>query len=281
MSQYGTDFPDIKSINAKLFPEADPNVLKDNEYMERVQRNCTEQVNPLACYLTILLGKEPRVTWRHNTANHFGIVDLQFEDLLSLIHPSWRFTYVHYGRIMYEVTHKHWDLFMEEGATAARLVPLRHRSGKYYWYHQLVIKVAGSGENIAAHLNYYQQSSPYAGQLPEMPQMMTSGEVNKLAMEELNRLALEILPDFLSHFLSEAQVKFMLQYRKVISDHGGEKMVRGALLKQIKDVDTLDNLNKLQQRIRLNVTDFFQHPSLDSAYSFALWLNRYFPLRDD
>jgi hypothetical protein len=99
-------------------------------------------------------------------------------------------------------------------------------------------------------------------------------------MMELNRLALEMLPDFLRQFLPETQVNFMLQYRKVLFENGGKKQVQGGLLKRIDEVDTLDNLNKLKQRIRLNVKDYFRHPSLDSAYGLGLWLNRFFPFME-
>jgi hypothetical protein len=278
MSRQSPSFPDIKAFNAKLFSDIDPKDIKDFSYLDRVQQNCIEQVNPFSCYVTIMLGKEPKITWRHNTANHFGLMDLQFEELIGLVHPSWRYTFMNYGKVMYEVAFKYGDLFMQNGATASRLLPMRHRSGKYYWYHQISVKVADNGENVAAHLNYYQQSTPYDSQLPAMPQMATSGEVNKLGMKELNRLALEFLPDFLGQILSEAQVKFMLQYREIIHENGGEKQVKGGVLPLIDDVDTLENLNKIKQRIRGKVKDYFQHPSLDSAHAFALWLNRYFPL---
>jgi hypothetical protein len=38
----------------------------------------------------------------------------------------------------------------------------------------------------------------------------------------------------------------MLQYRKVIHDNGEEKQVKGGVLSLTDDVDTLENLNKLQ-----------------------------------
>jgi hypothetical protein len=278
MSRQSPSFPDIKAFNAKLFSDIDPKDINDFSYLDRVQQNCMEQVNPFSCYVTIMLGKEPKITWRHNTANHFGLMNIQFEELIGLIHPSWQYAFINYGKVMYEVAFKYGELFMQNGATASRLLPMRHRSGKYYWYHQISVKVADNGENVAAHLNYYQQSTPYDSQLPAMPQMATSGEVNKIGMRELNRLALEFLPDFLGQILSEAQVKFMLQYREIIHENGGEKQVKGGLLPLLEDVDTLENLNKLKQRIRGKVKDYFQHPSLDSAHSFALWLNRYFPL---
>ncbi|WP_157472108.1 hypothetical protein [Neolewinella persica] len=277
MSKQGPDFPDIKKLTAVLFKNIDPNDIEDFEYLEHVQRNCTEQVNPFACYITILLSKEPRVTWRHNTESHFGLVDLQFEDLIGLMHPSWRFMYLNYGEALYKVAFKHRDLFMQKG-TAARQLPMRHRSGKYYWYHQVSVKVADNGETLAAHLNYYQQSSPYEAQLPAMPQMTSAGDISKVCMKELNRLGLELLPEYLSQFLPETQVKFMLQYRKIVFENEGKKQVKGGVLHLIDEVDTLENLNKLKQRIRLNVIDYFQHPSLDSAHGLALWLNLYFPL---
>lgn len=278
MSRQSPSFPDIKEFNAKLFSDIDPKDISDFSYLNRVQQNCVEQVNPFSCYVTIMLGKEPQITWRHNTANHFGLMNIQFEELIGLIHPSWRYAFLKYGQVMYEVAFKYGELFMQNGATASRLLPMRHRSGKYYWYHQISVKVADNGENVAAHLNYYQQSTPYGSQLPAMPQMATSGEVNKVGMKELNRLALEFLPEFLGQILSEAQVKFMLQYREIIHENGGEKQVKGGMLPLLEDVDTLQNLNKLKQRIRGKVKDYFKHPSLDSAHAFALWLNRYFPL---
>lgn len=277
MSQQPLDFRDVIKINAKLFADLDPDGIKDYEYVERVQQNCVEQINPFTCYATLLLGKEPKVIWRHNTGKHFGLVNLQFEDLIGLVHPSWRFSYINYGKAIYEVAFKYNDLFMQKGATAVRQLPMRHRSGKYYWYHQVSVKVADDGDNITAHLNYYQQSTPYAAQLPAMPQMATSGGVNRVGMRELNRLGLEFLPAFLGQFLPDTQVKFMLQYRKVLFENGGKKQVQGGLLKRIDDVDSLDNLNKLKQRVRLNVKNYFQHPSLDSAYGLGLWLNRFFP----
>ncbi|WP_020568610.1 hypothetical protein [Neolewinella persica] len=281
MSQQNPDFPDIRKINAELFSNLDSNDIKDFEYLKQVQQNCMEQVNPFTCYVTILLGKDPKITWRHNTANHFGLVDLQFEDLIGLVHPSWRFLYVNSAKVIYEVAYKYRNIFMQKGSTAVRQLPLRHRSGQYYWYHQVSVKVADDGDSLAAQINYYQQSTPYEAQLPTMPQMATSGEVNKVGMKELNRLTLEFLPDFLGQFLSDAQVKFMLQYRKVLFESGGKKQVQGGLLKRLDEVDTLDNLKKLKQRIRLNVTDYFQHPSLDSAYGLGLWLNYCFPLESD
>lgn len=280
MSRQGPDFPDIKKLNAELFSNVDPKDIKDFSYLEHVQKNCMEQVNSFSCYVTILLGKEPKISWRHNTANHFGLMNLQYEDLLGLIHPSWRFTYINYSKAIYEVAFKYADLFKQNGATGSRQLPMRHRSGQYYWYHQVSVKVADDGNNIAAHLNYYQQSTPYEAQLPAMPQMATSGEVNKLGMKELNRLGLEFLPDYLSQFLPDTQVKFMLQYRKIVFEYDGKKIPKRELLQLLDDVDTLENINKLKQRIRGNIKDYFQHPFLDSAYGLALWLNRYFPFQN-
>lgn len=281
MPSSSPDRPDLKSINAKLFADLDPNGIKDYAYLERIQQNCVSQVNPFACYITIMLGKEPKVIWSHKTGSHFGLVDMTFDDLVGLVHPSWMFTYLNYGRVLYEVAFMHRDLFKQDGAAAARLVPLRHRSGKYYWYHQISIKVADDGDYVAAHLNYYHQSAPYEGQLPDMPQMTTNGEVNTVATKEINQRALAFLPTFLEQFLSETQVKFMLQYRKIVAERGEKKLVQGELLELIDEVKTIDNLSKLKQRIGVNVKAFFGHPSLTSAKALAVWLNRYFPLQQD
>lgn len=281
MSPQGPDFPDIKKINAELFRDIDPADIQDLEYLERVQQNCVEQVNPFICYLTVVLGKEPRVTWRHNTGNHFGLVNLQFDDLIELIHPAWKYLYVAYGKAMYEVAFKYSEEFVQSGATAIRQLPMLHRSGQYYWYHQVSIGVTkDGGGHLAAHLNYYQQNTTYVGQLPSMPQMASSGGVYQVGTKELNRLGLEFMPGFLRQFLSETQVEFMLQYRKIIFENGGEK-VKGDLSQLIDKVETFENVNKLKQRIRLKVKDYFMHPTLDSAYGLALWLNRYFPLLDE
>ena len=145
---------------------------------------------------------------------------------------------------MYEIAFKYADQFMQKGATASRQLLIKHRSGKYFWYHQVTVKVADDGNNVAAHINYYLQNTPYEGQLPAMPQMAVPGEVHKAAMKDLHLLGLEILPEFLGQFLSESQVRFMLQYRQIIHDNKGEKQVKGGVLSLIEDVVTIENLNK-------------------------------------
>ncbi|MEM9528692.1 MAG: hypothetical protein AAGA31_18910, partial [Bacteroidota bacterium] len=69
-------FNDPRSLISDLFRGVDPSVLSNNQRLERIQQNCQEQRNPFACYFTLLLGAEPKITWRHQTAEHFGLVDL-------------------------------------------------------------------------------------------------------------------------------------------------------------------------------------------------------------
>ncbi|TXF88315.1 hypothetical protein FUA23_15150 [Neolewinella aurantiaca] len=268
---------DFNRIISDIFPDIDPTVVKDNDYLHKIQRNCMEQANPFACYFTLLLGSEPRITWRHNTARHFGILDLQYEEVFTLIHPSWLFAYVNYAKAMYQVALSSPEL-VQEGASAGSLIPMRHRSGDYYWYHQISVKVANDGPLLAAHVNYYHQSSVYGGQLPDMPKLTTSGEVNKELSKKLNVLALEFLPDFLAEFLSDVQIKFILEYRQIIADLGNKNIPQRTLMSQLETIDTLENLSKVKQRIKQNTIAHFQHPLLNSARSLALWLNRYFPL---
>lgn len=269
---------DLSQITSDFYRGIDPNVIKDNDYLKRIQQNCVEQTNPFTCYFTLLLGEKPKITWRHNTARHFGIVDLSYEDVFTLVHPAWLNAYISYAGAMYEVTYNNPEINLQEGGAAGSLVPLRHRSGKYYWYHQISVRVANDGEKLAAHLNYYHQSTAYEGQLPSMPTLSTLGEVNPKLTRELNQLALEFLPGFLKDFLTESQVEFMLCYRKIIASRTDKKAGQRELLAQMDGVKTVDNLNKIKQRIRQNVVSRFQHPSLDSAYELGIWLNRYFPL---
>lgn len=269
---------DLNRIVSDFYRGIDPNVIKDNEYLKRIQRNCVEQTNPFACYLTLLLGEEPKITWRHNTGNHFGIVDLQYKEIFELVHPAWLYAYVNYARAMYEVAYNHPDLSLQEGGAAGSLIPLRHRSGEYYWYHQISVRVANDGNKLAAHLNYYHQSTTYGGQLPTMPTISTSGEPNAPLTRELSMLAVKFLPGFLQEFLTDSQVDFMLRYRKIISAKDDKKTGQRELLTQMDGVKTIENLNKIKQRIRQNLATHFQHPALESAYELGIWLNRYFPL---
>lgn len=270
--------PDLNSIISDFYRDIDPNILNGNESLERIQQNCVEQANPFACYFTLLLGETPEITWRHNINRHFGIIDLRYEDVFTLIHPAWLFAYINYARAMYKVARNHPELSLAAGVSAGSLIPMRHHSGEYYWYHQISVKVADDGPNMAAHLNYYHQSTSYEGQLPNLPSLTTSGEPNHSLIAELSGYALEFLPDFLGEFLSKSQVRFVLQYRKLISDKADAKRDQKKLLAQIDGVDTVENLNKIKQRIRQKLTSHFQHPSLDSVYGLAIWLNRYFPL---
>ncbi len=271
---------DLDRIISDFYRGVDSSVIKGNDYLEKIQRNCVEQTNPFACYFTLLLGEKPEITWRHNTGKHFGIVDLQYEDVFRLVHPSWRFAYINFARAMYEVAYNHPESVIKKGASAGSLVPLRHRSGEYYWYHQISVRAANDGDQLAAHLNYYHQSTVYNGQLPAMPTLTTFGEQDPLLTIELNKLSLEFLPAFLGEFLQEAQVNFILQYRKIIASGVSKKFIQSELLNQVAGVDTIDNLNKIKHRIKKKVTDYFKHPSLNSAHSLAIWLNRYFPLMD-
>lgn len=268
---------DLNSIALDFYREIDSAVVENNDYLKQMQRNCMEQANPFACYFTVLLGKRPEITWRHNTGKHFGIVDLKYKDAFSLVHPSWLFSHLNFTRMMYEIVSKH-PQKIGTGAAASILIPLLHRSGKYYWYHQISVRVANDGDKMAAHLNYYHRSTVYTGQLPSMPVLTTFGEEDPVLTSELNRLSLEFLPGFLAQFLSEAQVSFMLQYRKIIAAGIGEKFIQSEILDQVDGVRTVNNLNKIKHRIKKNVIDHFQHPSLNSAESLAIWLNRYFPL---
>ena len=280
MSPKKNSLPDLNSIVPDFFRGIDPSIVKENDSLERMQRNCVEQTNPFACYFTLLLGEKPEITWRHNTGKHFGITDLRFEDIFSLIHPAWLFTYINFAKAMYEVASLYPNLIMKPGASAGSLVPLRHRSGKYYWYHQVSVCVCDDGLKLAAHLNYYHQSTVYTGQLPTMPTLTTSGEANPLLGSALNKLSLEFLPNFLAEFLSGAQVNFILQYREIISTHTGGKVPASEILDLVDGVDTIDNLNKLKQRIKNRLKGHFQHPLLNSTERLAIWLNRYFPLME-
>jgi len=281
MSVHTKDPLALKSIISEFFRDVDFSVVKENNQLKQMQANCVEQTNPFACYFTLVLGHEPKITWRHNTGGHFGIVDLQYEDIFRLVHPAWLFTYVSFAKAIYEVAYAYPELIMTKGASAGSLVPLRHRSGKYYWYHQISVRAANVEDKLAAHLNYYHRSTVYAGQLPTMPVLTTFGEENPILTKSLNRLSLEFLPDFLADFLQEAQVKFILQYREIIASRAGKKIIQRELLKQLDGVDTIDNLNKIKQRIKKNLIAYFQHPSLNSAHNLAIWLNRYFPLLDE
>jgi len=226
MSVHTKDPLALKSIISEFFRDVDFSVVKENNQLKQMQANCVEQTNPFACYFTLVLGHEPKITWRHNTGGHFGIVDLQYEDIFRLVHPAWLFTYVSFAKAIYEVAYAYPELIMTKGASAGSLVPLRHRSGKYYWYHQISVRAANVEDKLAAHLNYYHRSTVYAGQLPTMPVLTTFGEENPILTKSLNRLSLEFLPDFLADFLQEAQVKFILQYREIIASRAGKKIIQ-------------------------------------------------------
>ncbi|MFK8161896.1 MAG: hypothetical protein AB8H12_05475 [Lewinella sp.] len=270
--------PNIKHIISDLYSGINPDVIKNNEYLERIQRNCVEQTNPFTCYFTLLLGENPKITWRHNTGRHFGMVNLQYEDVFKLVHPAWLFAYVCYAKAMYEIAHKFSPVMTMDGAAAGSLIPMLHRSGEYFWYHQISVRVASDGDLVAAHLNYYHQSSTYTSQLPNMPQLTTSGEPNKMLTVELAKLATEFLPDFLLQFLSETQVAFMLHYREIIHIRSDDKITQGDLLELIDGVDTIDNLNKIKHRIKKSTMAHFKHPALSSAHGLGVWLNKYFPI---
>ncbi|SEP61560.1 hypothetical protein [Neolewinella agarilytica] len=264
-----------------LFSGIDPSVVDDNEYLQRIQENCQRQQNPFSCYLTLLLGEKPKVVWRHNTAAHFGLMNMQFEDIFTLVHPAWLFSYISYARAMYKLAAVYPELVNTEGASAASLIPMRHRSGKYYWYHQVSIRAAHDRGRLAAHLNYYHQSVEYGNQLPSMPKLTTKGMINPTMMAALKKEAENLAGPFMAEFLSDCQVKFMLEYRKLIHRNGGRKVSQGAILEQIPQLVNIENLNKYKQRVRLSARDYFKHPLIDSAYSLAKLLNQYYPLADE
>jgi len=271
---------ELDLIISKLYRETNPDVVENDDYLNQLQRNCVQQANPYVCFFTLLLGEKPKIIWSHNTGRHFGLVDIKYEDVFRLVHPSWLFAYTNYARAMYEIAYARPELANSKGAAAGSVVPLLHQSGKYYWYHQISVRAANDGDKLAAHLNYYHQSTIYTGQLPTMPTLITAGEQNKVYTAELNRLALEFIPGFLEEFLSKSQVKFMLQHRQVVAAAGDKKPTRHQLLAQIPGVESLDNLNKIRQRIRKKVQARFKHPALDSVYGLSKMLNRYFPLID-
>lgn len=269
---------DPRGLISDLFRGVDPSVLDDNERLERIQKNCQEQQNPFACYFTLLLGADPKITWRHQTVEHFGVVDLSYNDVFTLVHPSWLLSYMYYGRAMYELAHQHPEFVSAAGASAASLVPLRHKSGKYYWYHQISVSVALDGPQLAAHLNYYHQGLIYEAQLPSIPVLTTNGEANLLLMQKLAALGRAFLPSLLREYLSESQIKFMLAYRKILTDFPEGEPSQRQLLEQIVEVGSIENLNKIKQRIKKSAQTYYQHPGLSSARALGTWLNRYFPL---
>ncbi len=278
MKQKNSFHLNTSGLITDLFSGIDPSVVDNNEYLKRIQENCQRQQNPFSCYLTLLLGDKPKVIWRHNTAAHFGLMNIQYEDVFSLIHPAWLFAYVSYARAMYKLTMTYPEFVNAEGASAASLIPMRHRSGKYYWYHQVSIRAAQDRGQLAAHLNYYHQSTEYGNQLPSMPKLTTKGMLNPQMMAALNKEGQDLAGPFMAEFLSECQVNFMLLYRKLIHQSGGRKVSQGDILKQIPHLVNIENLNKYKQRVRLSARDYFKHPMIDSAYALAKLLNQYFPL---
>lgn len=272
---------DTCELITDIFSGINPSVVDNNEYLQRIQENCQRQQNPFSCYLTLLLGDKPKVIWRHNTSAHFGLVNIQYDDLFSLIHPAWLSAYINYSQAMYKLTIAFPDFINSEGASAASLIPMRHRSGKYYWYHQVSIGAAKDRGRLAAHLNYYHQSTEYGSQLPSMPKLTTMGMVNPRMMAALKKEGQALARPFMAEFLSESQVAFMLLYRKVIHRSGGRKVSQGEILKQIPQLVNIENLNKYKQRVRLSARDYFKHPMIDSAFALAKLLNQYFPLIDE
>jgi len=271
---------DTRGVIADLFSGVDASVVANNDTLERIQQNCQHQQNPFSCYLTIVLSEQPQVIWRHNTATHFGLVNLQYEDIFSLIHPSWLFSYMSYARAMYRIAATFPDFVKTEGAAAGSLIPMRHRSGKYFWYHQVSINAAMHNGQLAAHLNYYHQGAEYGSQLPTMPKLTTNGYLNPTMMEKLRQEGEDLAGPFMAPFLSDCQVTFMLLYRKMVHVANGKKVPQGAILKEIPQLANIENLNKYKQRIRVSLQDYFKHPMLDSAYSLAKLLNQYYPLAD-
>lgn len=266
-------------IISDLFSDVGRPEQTQKERLDRLQRNCMNYQDPNVCYLVLEMGELPYVSWRHNTANHFGKEHerLSYEGYLSLVHPSWTVPYYLYGQIAYNISAKTPEQLQKEQVTWISKVPLLGADGHYYWYDQVVIPgTLDRKGNMTSHLNYYRRLERYDLMIPSPPMLYSKGLPDAELIGILRSGGLTIVAPFLATFFKPKQASFLQRYRSLPMVRKGQQPDRTTGADDMEM--SVAAYDRVQQRIRDEVLEVaFEGFSANTAHRFALFLNGFFP----
>lgn len=247
---------------------------EQQQRLDKMKQACKNYPDPKACHLVLEMGAYPEISWQHNTEAHFG-KELVLSRFLTLIHPAWKLLYFRYGRVGYEIAATIPSHLQQRGLCYVITVPILHSDGQYYWYDQIIIPGAlnEKGE-LVSHLNIYRQLEAYEQLLPGPPRIYVGPDpylpVDSLFREQRDN----VLIPFLDSFLTASQVTFLQAYRKLPEVLAGRAPQRKKAIESMGM--TVDNFDKMQQRIKEQIEAKFEGFPANSLFSFAKFLNTFF-----
>lgn len=260
----------ISPAYAAIFRDTGEPTLRSTAELRKMQKRCVGRNNPNAFYATVDARPDPKVVWSYNTTTHFNSQEFTYKSFFSAVHPFWLPIY----KGMLELNRQFFAPAKNGNATRDFIltanVPLRNKSGKYYWYSQ--VSYAGSFDErggIVEYLSEFHRLAEFDRMVPAMQKLTFKGNLLEVFDAFMKEQVGGLLDKSLRELFSPACFKLLLAYR-ILASSGGN-ISREGVAKFLGI--SLQALDKGNVRLLTQARWAFPAAALTSVANFAVFLN--------
>lgn len=197
-----------------LFQGVGEPTLRSAAELRAMQKKCTGRNDPNTFYATVDPRPDVKVTWSYSTDAHFGPQKFTYQNFFDAIHPFWLPLYMG----MVEFTLRLVKPTVNESGTRnlslTTNLPLRNKSGKYYWYSQ--VSFAGSFDGRGALVEYFNEFhrlAEFDRMIPSRPSLTYRGNLVGAYDIQLREAVEGLLGKSLRQLFSPTCFKLLHAYR--------------------------------------------------------------------
>lgn len=258
------------SDDASPFHQMGNPTFWSSEELRELQKDYVNRNDPNTFYITIDPRSGNKIVWSYNTAAHIKAKVFTYKSFFSAIHPFWSPMYVgilDLNRRLFEPNKtgkNNRDFILTSN------VPLRHKSGKYYWYSQ--ISIAGTFDARGGMVEYlceFHQLAEFDRMMPSLQSLTYQGVLAEGFDALIKKKACGLLHTALRDLLSPASFKLLSAYWLLKSQ--SKNISREAVAKHTGL--SLQALDKGNLRLLSQAQLAFPAVTLTSVTNFACFLN--------
>jgi|GEM_PF-2012087 len=245
--------------------------------LRKMELDCSERKDPNSFYVMFHLNNLPTVVWSHNLDRHLGVASLDFEQYISLIHPSWLPIHQAFAATAYIEGQKIYDKHRNSFAVYTNNVPIRHKDGTYHWFNQVSVPAAfDSNGQLTCYLNQYHRLCSFDQLVPTKPKLTVDGIWNSEVDDELSKAANEALAISLSELLTPANQQLLHAYRRLAKNTDGKWIPPAKKIVRETIGLSPNAINKANVRIIHSLKEAFPGCVTNDVAGFACFLNDIF-----
>jgi hypothetical protein len=199
---------------ASLFQNIGTPTLRSTAELRAMQQECIGRNDPNTFYATVDSRPDPKVVWSCSTETHFGSKEFTHQGFFEAIHPFWLPLYIGMAELTYCIVSETVSDNRIRDLSLTTNLPLRNKSGQYYWYSQM--SIAGSFDDRGALVEYFNEFhrlAEFDRLVPTKPALTFRGNRLEFYDTQLRKELNGLLDKSLRKLLSPTSFKSLQAYR--------------------------------------------------------------------